>query len=185
MTFSFFRVLLLLPVLAGCARHRATFTTDANPPQQNNPYKNPLSTPGARFGTLPQVVQNTVRSEAGTAEIVDARKEISDGRIYYKISFRNTDNYPPLFVGSDGSVLNSDLTVAIPAPQEPSQDVKLSDLPASVKKVLEDRNLMKEIASVSHENWGNHTVYIVSFKEAAHQEKLYIALDGSLLIPAK
>src|SRR5690349_6233309 len=105
MTFSFFRVLLLLPVLAGCARHRATFTTDAHPPeqphqpQQNNPYKNPLSTPGARFGTLPLVVQNTVRSEAGTAEIVDARKEISDGRIYYKISFRNSSNFPPLFVG--------------------------------------------------------------------------------------
>jgi len=191
MKLSLLGVLLLLSVLTGCARHRATFTTGDNAPQQDSApqqyshYKNPLSTPGARFGILPQVVQNTVRSEAGTAEIVDAHKEISDGRIFYKISFRDPDTYPPLFVGSDGSVLNPDLTVAIPAPQEPSQDIKLSDLPASVKKVLEDRKLVGEIASVSHENWGNHTVYIVSFKEAAHQEKLYIVADGTLLIPAK
>ena len=187
MKFSFFAALLLLSFLAGCARHRATFTTEdiATPSQEKSFYKNPLSTPGARFGNLPAVVQNTVRSEAGTAAIVDARKEISDGRIYYVITFRDPDTWPPLIIGSDGSVLHPDLTVAVPAPQEPSYDVKLSDLPAAVKKVLQDRNLMGEIASVSHENWGNHTIYIVSFKEGAHMEKLHVVSDGTLLVPAR
>jgi hypothetical protein len=194
MKFYFLGALLLLSFFAGCARHRSTYATDDNappqknaynPPPQDNHYKNPLSTPGARFGSLPPVVQNTVRSEAGTAEIVDARKEISDGRIFYKISFRDYNNFPPLLVGADGSVLNPDLTVAIPAPQEPSQELKLSDLPPPVKKVLEDRKLLGEVASISHEHWGNHMVYIVSFKEAAHQEKLHIVADGTMLIPAK
>src|SRR5947207_963057 len=99
MKFSFLEALFGVALLAGCARHHATFPSAALSTRQKNPYDNPLSTPGARFGSLPQVVQNTVRSEAGTAEIIDARREINEGRMYYKISFRDAGNFPPLFVG--------------------------------------------------------------------------------------
>jgi len=169
--------------LAGCARP-AAWPTEGHAANPQNPYNNPLSTPGARFGSLPQAVQNTVRSEAGTAEVVDARKELRDGRLFYKISFRDSRTYPPLFVGPDGSVLNPDLTVAVLAPQEPSQDIKLAEIPQAVRKVIQDKRPAAEITLVSQENWGNHTVYIISFKEEAQNPKLHVVADGTVLILA-
>ena len=126
-----------------------------------------------------------VRSEAGTAEIVDVRKESRAGKVFYKISFRDPRIFPPLHVAPDGSVLNPDLTVAVQAPQEVSQEVKFNDLPAGVKKVLQERQPGAEIASISEENWGNHTIYIVSFKDEAHHPKLHVVADGTVLIQPK
>ena len=186
-----FLVLITAGFLAGCASHHETFATSETPERKNTPDRNdthyniPLSTPGARFGLLPQVVQNTVRSEAGTAEIIDVRREISDDKLYYKVSFRDASNFPPLLIAVDGSVLNSDLSVAIPAPQEASVELKLNELPPAVKKVIQERQPAGKIASVNLENWGNHTVYVVTFKEEGNQQKMYVVADGTLLIPAR
>ena len=186
MKFCFLNSFLALALLSGCARHHKDASPDAAAAVgSRNPYTTPLSTPGARFGILPAAVQNTVRSEAGTAEIVDARKERANDRVFYKVSFRDSANFPPLFIGADGSVLNPDLTVAVPAPQEMSQDVKLSDMPSAVRKVLQERAPGAEIASSIQENWGNHTVFVITFKDEAQHPKLYIASDGSLLIQAR
>jgi len=173
--------------LASCARHHDRFSTkESSEKREPNPYNIPLSTPGARFGLLPQVVQNTVRSEAGTAEIIDARKEVSGDKLYYKVTFRDSVNFPPLLIAVDGSVLNSDLSVAIPAPQEPSVEVKLKDLPPSVQKVIQEKQLTSQITSVSLENWGNHSVYVFNLKdEGRQQQKMYVVADGTLLLQAR
>src|SRR5438552_10968949 len=124
MRVALFQAALAVALLPGCVLRQATEPAPkpAPGPAYHNPYNTPLSTPGARFAGLPVVVQNTVRSEAGTAEIVDVRKESRQGRVFYKILFRDERNYPPLYVGADGSVLNPDLTVAVPAPQETVTD---------------------------------------------------------------
>ena len=185
MKVSSLEAVLVVALFAGCARHHATVPPEDFSAYHKSPYDNPLSTPGARFGSLPAVVQNTVRSEAGTEEIIDARREIMDGHLFYKISFRDEKNFPPLLVGPDGSVLNSDLTVAVPAPQEASQSIKLTELPPAVKKVLDERQPGVEVASVNHENWGSHSVYIISFKDEVQHQKLYVVGDGKVLIPVK
>jgi len=187
MRVALFQAALALALLPGCVLRQATEPAPkpAPAPAYHNPYNTPLSTPGARFGGLPQVVQNTVRSEAGTAEIVDVRKESRESKVFYKISFRDPRIFPPLYVAPDGSVLNPDLTVAVPAPQEVSQEVKLNDLPAGVKKVIQERRPGAEVASINEENWGNHTVYVVSFKDEAHQPKLHVVADGTVLIQPK
>ena len=177
--------------MVGCAHHHETFetseTNESDKPKRNDTrYNTPLSTPGARFGLLPQVVQNTVRSEAGTAEIIDVRREVSGDILYYKISFRDYVNFPPLLVGVDGSVLNSDLTVAVPAAQEPSVAVKFNELPPVVKKLIHEKQLTSQIASVNLENWGNHTVYVFTFKDdPQQQQKMFVVADGTLLVPAR
>ncbi len=176
------QILMAMILLAGCAQHHANAPAPSSTANYHNPYGSPLSTPGARFGALPQVVQNTVRTEAGTAEIVDVRKETSGDRAFYKISFRDAGNFPPMYVAVDGSVLNP--TVAVPAPIEASLEVKLSDLPPGVRRVVKERQPEGEITSVSQENWGNHTVYVISFKDEPHHQKLYIVADGTLLIQA-
>lgn len=185
-TMKLLLALIAAAILTGCARrHHSTFATNETPVRsgERNRYTTPLSTPGARFGLLPQVVQNTVRSEAGTAEIIDVKKEVSGDKLYYKISFRDSVNFPPLLVGMDGSVLNSDLSVAIPAPQEPSLELKLNELPPAVKKLIEEKQLAPQISSVNLENWGNHAVYVFILKEQG--QKMYVVADGTLLIPAR
>ena len=176
MKVSAFPWLLALILLAGCARQQ--------PITPNTPYTKPLSTPGALFAELPQVVQNTVRSEAGMAEIVDVRTDTSSGRAVYKIAFRNRTIYPPMLVAADGSVLNPDLSVAVPPPQQIRPQVKFSDLPLAVVRVLQDRPNTPEIASITRESWGDHTVYIFAFKDDIRNPKLYIVADGTVLIQA-
>src|SRR6478672_8666812 len=91
---------------AGCA-------TAPPPHDAVTQYETPLSSPGAQFAALPAAVQNTIRTEAGAAEIDNIVKDRSSGHLVYRTSFVNEEVYPPLFVASDGSVLNPDLTLAV------------------------------------------------------------------------
>src|SRR6185436_8814724 len=161
-----------LALVAGCAKH-ATYVQDSAPVAgEKTPYTAPLATAGAKFGALPAVVQNTVRTQVGTTQIYDVRKENHEGHIFYEISFVDSNSWPALLAAPDGSVLNPDLTVAVQAPQPLNPEIKLADLPQEVRKVLQDRPLTAEIVSINQETWGEHTVYVVSFKEDAHRPKM-------------
>lgn len=183
MKFAIFRTPFLLGLLAGCASHHAAVQEPARTTEIHYPYNKPLSTPGWKFGALPQAAQNTVRTEAGTAEIADVKQDIVSGHLVYKIYFQDALTFPTLYIGADGSVLYPDLTVAIPAPHE-SPAVKFSDLPLSVAKVLQERAPESEIASIRREYWGDHMVYTVSFKNELRYPKLCIVADGTMLIKA-
>ena len=172
-----------LALVAGCAKH-ATYVQDSAPVAgEKTPYTAPLATAGAKFGALPAVVQNTVRTQVGTTQIYDVRKENHEGHIFYEISFVDSNSWPALLAAPDGSVLNPDLTVAVQAPQPLNPEIKLADLPQEVRKVLQDRPLTAEIVSINQETWGEHTVYVVSFKEDAHRPKMYLIADGTVMIP--
>ena len=158
-------------LLAGCAT-----PTKTQPAQHQTVYDKPLTSPGAKFGALPSVVQRTVLAEAGPAEVVDAVRETSTGRVVYKIYFRDSEVFPPMFVAPDGSVLNPDLTVAVSAVR--GTRVKLSDLPPRVKKAIPERAPAGEVAYVNKEGWGDHVVYVVTFKDEAHNPRLLLSEDG-------
>jgi hypothetical protein len=172
---------LLTVLLAGCASNQGYYGSTPAGSAASHRYNQPLSTPGARFGSLPQNVQTTVLSEAGTAEIADVEKEINGGRVIYRIYFRDATTFPPLIVGADGSVLNPDLSVAVLARQVTTTGLKLSDLPLSVSKVVQERVPNAEISTISKETWGDHIVYIITFKDEAKNPKLHIVADGTVL----
>jgi hypothetical protein len=180
---SFYQATVALALVAGCAKHGTHVQESASVTGEHTPYTAPLTTPGAKFGALPTVVQNTVRCQVGLAQIYDVRKENHEGHIFYKISFSDSNSYPPLLAAADGSVLNPDLTVAVQAPQPLNPEIKLADLPSEVRKVLQERSLAAEIAVINQELWGEHTVYVVSFKEDTHRPKMYLIADGSMMIP--
>jgi hypothetical protein len=155
-------------------------------------FRKPLLSPGAQFGALPPPVQNTVIAEAGSEVIWDVVKEDHSGQTVYIIYFENQDIYPPLYVGRDGSVLNPDLTVAVHAPEykaaalgaslgAATASVKLTDLPSKVLDVVHDQASHSEISSIDKATWGNRVVYIITFKDGAHNPKLYVEADGTLL----
>ena len=161
-------------LLAGCA------TSNKRQMQEHQTaYHKPLTSPGAKFGALPPVVQRTVLAEAGPAEVIDAVRDTSSGRVVYKIYFRDKDVFPPLSVAPDGSVLNPDLTVAVSAVH--GTRVKPAEVPARVSKAIPEHAPSGEVAYINKETWGSRTVYIVTFKDEAHNPKLFIAEDGTVV----
>ncbi len=190
MKLTLFAGLMLLLTSVGCLRwtaeDKAAF---AVPERSAYPYRKPLTSLGAKFGALPVGVQNTVRAEAGMAEISDVTKGATADRVYYKISFKDTENFPPLYVAPDGSVLNPDLTIAVPAPHDasgglaggPAKTVTVKDLPESVVAIIHERAGDAEIASISKEIWGDHIVYFISFANPEQHPKLAVAAEGTVV----
>ena len=169
-----FGAVLAALVAAGCATQDQS-KMEAN--QYHMVYNKPLTSPGAKFGALPPPVQRTVLAQAGPAEVVDAVRDTSSGQVVYKVSFRASDVFPTLYVAPDGSVLNPDLTVAVSAVQ--GVRVKREDVPAPVSKGITERSHGVEVAYINKETWGGRTVYVVTFKDEAHNPKLLIAEDGA------
>lgn len=164
----------------GCAHHHRPAPVVQKPPPKT-PYAKPLLSPGALFGTLPPAVQNTVRAEVGSTEVRDVVKEDRNGETVYKIHFQVPEIYPPLYIAPDGSVLRSDLSVAVKAPEVNRTGLKLTDLPPDTLKVIHDRAPSMEIATIGKELWGDRTVYIVTFKLEDEHPKLYVMSDGTVL----
>ena len=171
-------VVSLTVLLAGCATQNQTQTA-----AHQTPYIKPLTSPGAKFGALPPIVQLTVLAEVGQEEVVDAVRDTSSGRVVYKVYFRDSEIFPPIYVAPDGSVLNPDLTVAVNA--RPGTRVKPADVPASVKKAIPERAPAAEVAYISKESWGQRTVYVVTFKDPSHNPKLLLGEDGTVLDEAQ
>ena len=164
----------LAVMLAGCATPDAKQTA-----AHETRYNKPLTSPGAKFGALPSVVQLTVLAQVGPEEVVDAVRDTSSGRVVYIIYFRDHEIFPPLYVAPDGSVLNPDLTVAVNAIE--GTRVKQADVPAKVMKAIPGRAPVSDVAFVNKETWGGRVVYVVTFKDEAHNPKLLVAEDGTLL----
>ena len=169
-----FQVVSLALLLTGCATHSKTEIA-----QHQTVYNKPLTSPGAKFGILPPVVQRTVLAEAGPAEVVDAVRDTSTGRVVYKIYFRDNEVYPTMYVAPDGSVLNPDLTVAVSAAH--GMRVRPTEVPPKITKVISERAPSGEVAYINQETWGGRTVYVVTFKDEAHYPRLLIADDGTVV----
>jgi hypothetical protein len=152
-------------------------------------YHASLTSVGARFGALPVTVQNTIRAQTGSAQISDIEKEhLSIGTIY-KISYADRGLYPPLFVASDGSVMNPDMTVAVGASHDETTIQKggaagglhFGDLPEPVAYVVENAAPQSDILSIDKELWGNRVVYIIGFHDEMRHPRLYVESDGTIL----
>jgi hypothetical protein len=152
-------------------------------------YTQPLTSPGGDFATLPPAVQNSVRSEAGMAEIQSVTKNSDSASGAYEIRFRNAALYPPLYLASDGSVLTSNMTVAVGASEDTiaastgseSSGVKTDDLPPNVILTIRHQAPTAEVDSISRINSGGQMFYSVTFKDPAHHPELMIRDDGHLM----
>ena len=171
-----FLAVSLAVLLAGCATQDQTAA-------RYYPYHKPLTSPGAKFGDLPPLVQRTVLAEAGAEAVVDTIRDTSSGRVVYKIYFRDRDVFPTLYVAPDGSVLNPDLTVAVQA--RPGTRVKLADLPSSVREAIPKRAPTATVAYITKESWGERTIYVVTFKDESHNPRLLLGEDGAILDEAQ
>jgi hypothetical protein len=168
----------------GCAYH-----SEDTSAEKTEPYKYALASPGSRFGALPPAVQNTVRAEAGSAEITEVLKAYRPEGPVFIIRFRNEELFPPMFLAPDGSLLRPDLSVAVGAPTDtfgvissgPVTGVKITELPQPAINAIGEHAPNVPIAFINKETWGNRAVFIVSFADTAHHPRLYVAADGKIL----
>jgi hypothetical protein len=182
MTRFLFHCAALLLLATGCVRHHA-----GRAPVYHNPYHHPLVSPGAAFGALPPTVQNTIRAEAGGSEIENVFSGMGAGHPVYVIYFRNEKIFPPLYVGPDGSVLNPNLTVALPAPQPlralnagvAVRLLKPSDLPPKVAEAIKLNAPNASVDFILQEIRDDQLFYVVAFKD--RPTKLHLREDGTLI----
>ena len=159
----------------------------AEPPLMS--YTQPLTSPGGDFSKLPPAVQNSVRAEAGMAEIEKVIRNPDGPTAVYEIRFRNQAVYPPLYLASDGSVLTSNLTVAVGASVDAIEvstgseagGVKMDDLPSNVVLTIRHQAPTAEVDSISRVNSASQVFYGVTFKDPAHHRALMIRDDGHLM----
>ena len=152
-------------------------------------YREPLTTPGGEFSTLPPAVQSSVRTEAGAAEIDSISKQGYGDRTVYQFQFKNRAVNPPLYIASDGSILNSNQTVAVGASADSIaastgnavSGLKLDDLPPSVVQVIRHHAPTAEVDSIHRLTSQGNTFYNATFKDPDHHPKLLISDDGHLI----
>lgn len=151
-------------------------------------YSKPLTSLGAKYAQLTPAAQTTVLAEVGGAQIYDVVKEQRSGLTYYIVTFRDSAVFPPLYVAADGSVLKPDLSVLLAAPKEVAGSstsvVSTNDLSSEALKVLQERAPGAEVASIYKQVWGDHTMYVVTFKDEAHHPKLHITAEGMVVYSA-
>jgi hypothetical protein len=195
MCYRLLSIIIVPALIAGCAHpfddHLSSPPAATPPPTTTKTsYLKPLSSPGAKFAALPPAVQNTIRAQVGVADIEDIVKNSSSGIAIYRISFRNHDTFPPLYVSPNGDVLNPDGSVAVRAAQDDlgtttigqnTGILKLGDLPPNVMRVIQETAPNAEVGSVSKVIQPDMTFYVVTFKDEAHASKLRITEDGVLL----
>lgn len=152
-------------------------------------YDQPLNSPGGEFSKLPPAVQNSVRAEAGMAEIEKVIRNPDGPTAVYEIRFRNEAAYPPLYLASDGSVLTSNLNVAVGASVDSiavstgseASGVKMDDLPPNVVLTIRHQAPTAEVDTISRVNSGNQVFYSVTFKDPTLHSALMIRDDGHLM----
>jgi hypothetical protein len=150
-------------------------------------YDKPLISPGTEFASLPPAVQNTIRAETGSADIADVTKDYVAGRLVYRVRFEHEDLFPQLNIAPDGSLLNSNLTVAIGAAQDkaniiaggPVTSITLSDLPPAVVKAIQRQAPDAQVDTITKEVQRDQTTYLVTFKDRMHAA-MRLASDGTV-----
>lgn len=100
--------------------------------------------------------------------------ETRDGQLVYKIKFQDEGINPAIFVGSDGTLIKSDISreKAYGATGSPSElgrglkgEIKFAQLPAAVQKTIRAQEPNAPVASIRKHTKDGLVVYDVSFKE--------------------
>lgn len=137
------------------------------------------------FDELPQEVQKTIRTHAGSLNVEDIQKKEKNGEACYQASFDKDNMKSKLTVAEDGSLLQyqqaRDMTVAAVVPEISSSDKELSDLPDAVQKAIEEKAGSAEVGNISESTLQGETVYHAGFNDGASHTDLIVSEDGELL----
>src|SRR3954469_2630692 len=168
-------------LLAGCSDNKlgSSNTTAADPKV------------ASEFNDLPPAVRATVNREVPNGVIDKVSSDTKDGRVVYKIKFRDEGINPSILVAADGTLLKSDISrdkalgatgASVDATAGSSKgNVKFTQLPPKVQKTIRDRSPDAKVADIDKHTRNGRVVYDVSFEEKGTNPKMTIAEDGTVV----
>jgi uncharacterized membrane protein YkoI len=137
-------------------------------------------------GQLPAAVQRAVTSSAvATGPVKEITKDIVDGKVVYDVEFEKDDAINPrLRFAEDGTVVDNARFAARDrnwSSVDTESMLKLEDLPAAVRRTVEQEAAGREIADLDLEMHDNRKVYEVEFRESGVNQQIHVAEDGTKL----
>ncbi len=145
----------------------------------------------SEFNDLPPAVRTAVNREVPNGVIDKVSSETKDGRIVYKVKFKDEGLNPAIWVTADGNILKSDISrdkavgatgagVDV-ATGSAKGNLKFTQLPPAVQKTIRDRSATAKIANIDKHTRNGRIVYDVSFEEKGINPKMTIAEDGTVV----
>jgi len=155
------------------------------------------------LGELPPAAQNTIRSEAGTKEIGAIKTDEQNGKMVYKVEFKEAGKNSHVWVADNGSIVRDDRQArgttlkesagaeTPPTPTAPiptlgtrtERNLALTELPKPVQDTiaLEQGSAPIKGTVINKKMKDGKTYYEVRFEKAGRDTKLHIGEDGALL----
>jgi len=137
----------------------------------------------------PKVVQKTLKRESKAAKIVEIEKEEVDGKTIYEAEVMIDGKEYDVAVAPCGTLLSKilegaeeeDGEEADAEEEEEEVEVKLADLPKSVRKTLMRESGGGAIEEIEREQEGGKTVFEAEVEIDEREYEIEIAKDGTLL----
>jgi hypothetical protein len=97
--------------------------------------------------------------------------------------------FPPLYIHTDGSVLNPDLSLSVGAVRDTFgavsggavSGVRFSDLPIKVARAIQEKAPTSEVGYITTLTVNNQLFYQVSFQDSQRNPQLIVREDGVII----
>lgn len=140
---------------------------------------------------LPPAVQRTLTQHKGTDTVKEIERETRNGQIVYEVELNRTGLNPKIVIAQDGNLLR-DPREAATATDTRVNDVpgavsariptmRLEEMPAGVRKTIEQHAAGRKVADIDRETWDGKTVYEVEFAQSGRNEQIHVAEDGTIV----
>ena len=142
----------------------------------------------ADFSALPAPVQNAVRSHVPDAEVTDIAKDARNGRVVYRITFRDSDRFPEMQVAADGTLVKYEAGTALGRPdslggkvQGDARHQQLSSLPIEVQRAIKENAPRAEVTNVRRKEDTGRVVYEIEYAGSDPKPVLHVTVDGTVV----
>ena len=136
---------------------------------------------------LPPAVLRTLTQEKGTDTVKDIEKETRNGQTVYEVELNRRGLNPKLVIAEDGSLVRDARERAETVTNPPGAvsaripTMRLEEVPAPVRKTIEQHAAGRKVADIDRETWDGKTVYEVEFAQTGRNEQIHVGEDGTLL----
>lgn len=128
---------------------------------------------------LPAAVQRTLNQQKGTDTVKEIEKATRNGQTVYEVELNRRGLNPKVVIAEDGSLVRDvDETVSARI-----ATMRIEDVPAAVRKTIEQQAAGRKIADIDRETWEGKTVFEVEFAQTGRNAQVHIAEDGTIVKP--
>ncbi len=130
---------------------------------------------------IPEPVQQAIKTQSGGETLKDVERETRNGQTVYEAEFKRDGINRRVTFGADGRVMPEQRNNLL-GRMDRKASMNVNDLPAAVQKAVREQAGGRAVEDIDKETWNGQTVYEVEFKEKGPNSRVYVAVDGSLVV---